>query len=271
MIVPSTLDLLAQRHAPFVYDLLFEGIDLSAASFWLQVRLVPDAAGSALINLVNAPAGSPGISAVLSGSDTIVTIRIHEASLEALTLSTDPDLALSYDLQIEPLGGDREVYLAGQFVVEGCATFVGPPVPHRYWRLSVPHSADGDFFVDSNEIELRTTPGGSDVTTPSTTIAASDELAFSGIAANAIDDDTGTIWTTNASPTFPVTLTFDFGAGNAKAILEVSWLPRPDAPSRSPSELDVLWSDDGSSWHLNWSETGITGWTAGVAKVFTKP
>lgn len=144
--------------------------------------------------------------------------------------------------------------------------------PYRYWRLSVPHTADGDGFCSASEIELRSTPGGPDQTGAGCVYTASSEnIAGGGTIDKAYDNDASTGWSTTVGPSFPVTNTVDFGAGNEKDIQEASWMVSSFAPNRAPAAIDVEYSADGVTFAIAWSVVGISGWVGDVPKVFTRP
>ena len=143
------------------------------------------------------------------------------------------------------------------------------PIPHRYWRLHVISSGNG-FDLSANELELRESVGGADVTGSPATYAC-DHIHSSSTIAAAFDNDTSTGYNAPGDGVFPINIDVDFTTGHEKDIHEISWLSRPDAPIRAPVDMDILWSDDGTTWNLSWSERGISGWSSGVAKIFTKP
>lgn len=129
---PGQLDIRANRWAPFVYSIDFEGYDFSAATFAMQVRMFRDGTGAALIDLTNATAGTEGISATVATSGgvdtTTVVIRIDEATLDAVLpypasgQEPDTDVALRWDIQITPTGGDKARWLEGVFTIAAGVT-----------------------------------------------------------------------------------------------------------------------------------------------------
>lgn len=123
---PGRLDLHAYRWTPFVYTIDFP-LDLTAATFKLQVRQYGDAAGDPLISLQNAAAPAEGMSATVvgTGDDTVSTleIRIAEATLETLlplsTSGLEPgeNLSLVWDLPITTAELGKVRWLEGAFVL----------------------------------------------------------------------------------------------------------------------------------------------------------
>lgn len=139
---------------------------------------------------------------------------------------------------------------------------------HRYWQISIT-GANGGAFVGADEVEFRTIANGQSECFNGT---ASSQSNFGGLPpSQAFDRVTGQDWASN-NVGFPEYLRYDLGSGVSASITEISILPRSTAAgSQSPTGFDVQYSDDGSSFSTLWSVSGITGWTAGVWKTFTKP
>lgn len=119
MIQAAIANVSANRHTAWVFEVLWKGMDLTGATFHAQIRTLPDAGGSALVDLTNAALGSQGINATLIGSDTNVVFQIDEATIEALPAAPEigNDLTLYWDVQIDPVDGIKEVYFKGTFTV----------------------------------------------------------------------------------------------------------------------------------------------------------
>jgi hypothetical protein len=101
------------RHVPVKFAFLIEGVNYSTASgaTWAgAVRLLPDAGGAVLATLT--------ITAIVSGSDTLVTITSGEPSSFAPDArSTGESAQLFYDIHMTPSGGTEQVLLGGDFNV----------------------------------------------------------------------------------------------------------------------------------------------------------
>ena len=129
---PGTLDLRVQRWAPFIDTIAFEGFDFTGATFALQVRQYRDAAGSALISLTGATAGSQGISCVVTTDAGIptstLTIQIEEATIEGTLaypgsgVKAGSDVTVYYDLVITGGGWPKTRWLQGTFTIEAGVT-----------------------------------------------------------------------------------------------------------------------------------------------------
>ncbi len=124
MITPATLALTANRHAPFVYAIQINDIDLTGAVLDMHVRLDFGTPGDPLIDLSPQTAGTQGLSKVIAGGNTTLTIQIDEAALEGLPAPAEvgDDLVLAYDLQITPSGGTKAVWFRGSFTVRAGVT-----------------------------------------------------------------------------------------------------------------------------------------------------
>lgn len=125
MIQPGTLPLVGHRWVPFKpYQIQFNDLDLTGATFTMTVRATRDA-GSSLISITNSTSPAEGISIIsASASATVIEIRINEATMEALpaAAAVGDDLDLFWDMHITPSGGTKAVYLEGPFTLRGGAT-----------------------------------------------------------------------------------------------------------------------------------------------------
>ena len=129
MITPGRLDLTVQRWTPFVYQIDFEGLDFTAATMSMHVRLYRDAPGSPLIALANAAANAEGLSvSVATIDDTTVStvqIRINETTAEGLLLNAGKpgdDVRIVYDLHITGGGFPKTRWLEGSLTIRAGVT-----------------------------------------------------------------------------------------------------------------------------------------------------
>lgn len=140
---------------------------------------------------------------------------------------------------------------------------------HRYWRVRCPDTHIAGEYMGCTELEMRATSGGADQTGGKT---ASASVAFGGYPASAaIDNNTGSFWTTGGAgpPAGGHWLRIDFGAGTPVDVVEISYKVRPDSYREDPKDLYVEYSDDASSWTTLWSQLNIAAWSAGETRVFT--
>lgn len=135
---------------------------------------------------------------------------------------------------------------------------------HRYWRIRSPTVNPYGL----SEIEMRTTVGGSDVTTGKTAIASGFYTGFP--PSNTIDNDNNTFWTTFTvpQPTGGHWIGVDFGSGGDVEILEFSLRSRGDGfSSEAPPDPIFEWSDDSTTWTMVGNVTGLS-WSVGETKLF---
>ncbi len=132
---------------------------------------------------------------------------------------------------------------------------------HRYWRMNITATVSGHSGV--NEFEWRSTAGGVDRTGSGT---AATNSTFSGFpASDAFDNNNSTSWATSGSA-LPHWISYDFGAGNAWDIVEISILPRPGSLDQGPTTFQWQYSDDNSAWTTVVTKTGLT-WPTSAAQI----
>jgi hypothetical protein len=138
---------------------------------------------------------------------------------------------------------------------------------HRYWRVYVT-AVQSAGYTSCMELYLRTSIGGSNVATGGTASASS--VGFGWTAAGAFDGTTaGNGWHSgnNALPTTPEWLQYDLGSGNDKDIVEFAWAVRPgNETSQAPKDLQLQYSDNGSSWTTLYTRTGETSYSSGETR-----
>lgn len=148
----------------------------------------------------------------------------------------------------------------------------GPAYPtYRYWRIYVTAVGSGAYLA-IQEIELRGTPGGADLTSPSTPSSQSSYFApDNAVAQKAVDNNfvtptTGCFITDGSA--FPQWGWWDLGT--PKGVAEIGIWPQASgtASARGPKDFEIQGSNDASSWTTVEALTGITGWAAGVSKTF---
>lgn len=121
---------------------------------------------------------------------------------------------------------------------------------HRYWRVYMTASR-GDANLTIIDLELRTAVGGPDQTSPAEAATKYRESGHSGsfVGSQAFDDNPSTLWAVTATQGWPAWIGWDFGAGNAKDIVEIVLHARPsDEEDANPANVRLDWSDDGVTW-----------------------
>jgi hypothetical protein len=127
-----TIPIAAFKRVPLVYSTFIAGVDLTAAAFFCHIRQRFGDNGLPIITLSNAAAGAQGVSATyipaltyydcysrkdITVPATVITLRIDEATLEAVPLAnpTNQPLQLVYDVHNTPTGADKYVAYGGDF------------------------------------------------------------------------------------------------------------------------------------------------------------
>jgi F5/8 type C domain len=133
---------------------------------------------------------------------------------------------------------------------------------HRYWRILITASAAGAFCAFS-EIQFRTSAGVSLPFSGGTPSADSFySLGPNFPASQGSDGNTATAWLSGNGVAMPHWWEYDYGAGNALAIVEIAITARTDANfNQTPSTFTPQWSDNGSTWH-SMSQISTASWTA---------
>lgn len=136
---------------------------------------------------------------------------------------------------------------SARFTVTGGGGVTPTYGAHRYWRVRG-LTNNGDPMACS-ELELREVVGGLTVCTGGTAISRADYAA--GYSKNFAFDGNrtdGHEWAAPGSAPGVEWIGYDFGAGNAKQIVEVSYTSRQLFGTQTPSVAALEYSDDGVTW-----------------------
>lgn len=127
----ASVPICAQKRVPLDRLIPVIGPNWTGGIYRIEVRPLPGGAGSPLITLTNAAAGTQGISATYdaayalpdgSGTSpaTVFRIRIDEVNLEALALASPAQNAVTlyYDFHVTPVAGDKFALCGGVFSIE---------------------------------------------------------------------------------------------------------------------------------------------------------
>lgn len=131
---------------------------------------------------------------------------------------------------------------------------------HERWRIYITATL-GEWFCQIPECELRGTVGGADLTgsgTPFTGTGATGTEIF--------DNNVTTKATINNAGVYPCWFGYHFGAGNAQHVEEFT-ITTDGGYDRAPTDFQLQWSDDGSTWTTVRTFTGVT-WAADETKTF---
>lgn len=131
---------------------------------------------------------------------------------------------------------------------------------HRYWRINVTAST----VCSITELEFWQDALTKHATTGGTVIASG---TGEGAAANVFDGDTssGNYWYSGGL--FTGWIGYDFGSGNAVEVAMVALIGRYGA-GQYPTDFDVQYSDNGSSWTTAWSVASLGNWLGTAQKKF---
>jgi hypothetical protein len=139
------------------------------------------------------------------------------------------------------------------------------PGAHRYWRLYISANySQNSVYTSFAEVELRAVMGGPDMTVPGGAVSASAQNSSNGQGvANSTDDSASTVYSSYSGTLPNVWWQYDFGAGNARQIVEVAITARNDSYwAEAPSTFFLQYSDDGAAWNTAWAIRGAA-WQQG--------
>jgi hypothetical protein len=143
----------------------------------------------------------------------------------------------------------------------------------RYWRILVltNQGAGTPIAVSAENIEMRATAGGSDITGSETNAISSSELSGSFIDDNAFDGNSASFWVSSNSTGYGSHwIGYDFGSD--VTVNEIVLSKRPDGFGVGEGFIscNVQYSSDLSTWTTAWSFYAIPNWAAGVdTRTFT--
>ena len=150
---------------------------------------------------------------------------------------------------------------AGFSAWDGGAAVVG----HRYWQINGLYSG-GLPNASMAEIQFRTT-AGTPLLFSGGTASASTIFGAGNSADKAADNNPSTLWSSANSDPAPY-WRYDYGAGNAKSIVEITIQARNDAvPGQTPSFFIPQWSDDGTTW-TSMGPIDTAPWALGQIQTF---
>lgn len=106
------------------------GVDLTGASFRMEVRLAPNTPGIPLVALGTVTTGAAegvrliGVETVDGKPVSTLGLRVNKSTMEAMPFTGElgDDSVFAYDLMVTPAGGVEQAWLAGDFVVQAGVT-----------------------------------------------------------------------------------------------------------------------------------------------------
>lgn len=129
---------------------------------------------------------------------------------------------------------------------------------HRYWRLVNLSTA----YFTIGEIVLRDVPGGPQIAVGGVAFASAPDPWANSAPSLALDGNTTTHYHSPMNGAGNNWWAYDFGAGNAKDVVEMVFTQRTENADWSPSSWRADYSDDGSTWKVIAAGTG--NYPAGV-------
>lgn len=137
---------------------------------------------------------------------------------------------------------------------------------HTYWRLNVTANNGDITFLAIAEIEMRAILGGADQCSGG--VASASSADATSPASNAFDNDTTTRWSTVTS-TLTGWIRYQFAS--PVDVVQYTIRAHPTAPTRSPKNWTLEWSDDGTTWVVVDTHTDVDAWANGEVRVFNVP
>jgi hypothetical protein len=159
--------------------------------------------------------------------------------------------------------------IPGVMAAQSVASPNVPPTTARYWRIYITEN-NGDAYTSIQEVELRGTLGGADLTTPSTVTSQSSffEVYDASKLVDNIMDYIFNTWITGTGIVAPHWASLDFGTPTQVQELAVWPQAYTGGPPRAPKAFIVQTSTDGVTWADKKTFSNVTGWVEGTPKLF---
>lgn len=142
----------------------------------------------------------------------------------------------------------------------------GGTVAYRYWRISISANNGSATYTGLSEVELRTTVGGADITSPSTAVTSSTLYTSSYPSSNTVDNSTGTAWLATVGATWIM-----YDLVTPTVIAEIGMYPYTSALTSAPKDFVVQGSNDGTTFTDVVAFSGITFTAAWQSFSMTPP
>jgi hypothetical protein len=139
------------------------------------------------------------------------------------------------------------------------------------WRLNITNTVGGSNFAQFAELEWRSTPSGSDLTSPA---SADGGNPFStqnqSNSLSVYDNSAGTTWSASLHPSVGTPAIIGYRFATQVDIHEVAITCA--GTGDVPKTFDVQYLDPATgTWTTSWSVADSGTWAFGETKVFTKP
>lgn len=144
------------------------------------------------------------------------------------------------------------------------------PMRYRYWRINISAQVNPGAQAILNEIQMRSTVGGADLTAP----GGGSMWAYSNSNGSdphrVVDNDVaGLAWFGPTSPRNPAILGYDFGSPVAIVEIGLYLSPSSGTNANSPNSFTLEYSSNGANWTVSksWASTG--GLSPGTWRYFS--
>ena len=168
---------------------------------------------------------------------------------------------------------DSQKWISGYPNVPVAATETGPAgenyglVTHRYWRVYSTAEDGSEPYISLSNVEFRDVRDTSKQATGGTPIS-SGVYDSSYAMANAFDGSNGTTYISNGS--LPNWIGYDFVT--PVGVAQLALRNRHDGYyTQAPAAFLVQWSDDGTNWTTEWSQSGVAWNNTLQTKTFNNP
>ena len=145
-----------------------------------------------------------------------------------------------------------------------------PEASYRYWRIFILNNNGDGNYISLNEVELRGSVGGADITTLATPVTASSQYGPSYGPQYTVDNSLSALplWLSSPSAVTNQWLRYDLGTPTVIAQVAMCF-NEPNGPGRSPKDLRIEGSNDGTNFTTVKTFLGNTSWPdGGVFKLF---
>ena len=142
---------------------------------------------------------------------------------------------------------------------------------YRYWRIFILNNNGNGNYTALNEVELRGSVGGPDITTPATPVTASTQYDATYDSKYTVDNLLVELPRWVSSPSVVTNQWLRYDLGTPTAIAQVALCYNADGAvgaGASPKDLCIEGSNDGTNFTTVKTFLGNTSWPEGVFQVF---
>lgn len=168
---------------------------------------------------------------------------------------------------------DSQKWVSGYPNVPVAATETGPAgenyglVTHRYWRVYSTAEDGSEPYISLSNVEFRDVRDTPKQATGGTPISSGVYASNYGME-NAFDGNNGTTYISNGS--LPNWIGYDFVT--PVGVAQLALRNRHDGYyTQAPAAFSVQWSDDGTNWTTEWSQSGVAWNNTLQTKTFNNP